>query len=759
MTKHPGWIALSTGLLVAGCATSDHNRSQETKATATGSAQQVLSGIGRSMQGVFGTVGEIFDPRTRELREKVEMGEFEDAANLYVTNEHHYDPRRVADLVATIVRGLNDKMAPYARGVAANLPLDAATSDPTRWPQIKVALAGGKALIENYDAIALLRRPEHRSPERENLEQRITALEEALLEGAESQFVRYAHEVKPPFFENYPADLDADARTRILRATFPTWAEAVRKADEPASRALLRRYGPAVDDRAQRDLLAQAFADGIARRNGWNEPYTLFQALELFTAATKAVPGSKRLASWIALLVVENPAATAPWDGSQIGVPSFRSSVIELPRRLRTLLSRERFSHVIVADPYRISLVERTKQVRVLQSQRKIGKREEPNPDWERYRRRVEESELELSKVEADNVELQRQAGELARAYEGRGLGALGAVLGSGTGTWLVEDARRDVQEARRELASTPRTIWMDVMETYRYPTAARERTLLHQVGLYLVDANAKTVKRALITERAVRSASIVRHIDPNDPQRTALESSSAAALRELEALTPANPLIRPGELLDRLARYPEFDELQAAELSRALLQDRRQFESEQALERARARDESREAEQQLAQYGAPAARPMAEQRLKAALRSDVPPARSPAASAAADAEARAALCPRDMSHLSSRIRTSDVRAHLSQPIRDMIGKAGGVDRAIAMSHAQMREFERTRNQARQSALQSFGGPGAPLQAPCPFPEGIYCASANTYFMMQDSILYTNEVVKALSCYKSAGLR
>jgi hypothetical protein len=692
------------------------------------SAEAKPPDLEKALRGLFGAVGNLFAGKEGTLRELTEKGEYENAADFYIENEKELDAARTGELLAKIAAALNDKHGAGA-GAAADR-ISALPADPAyeAWPSIRAALSEGRELADRYSRIALLQRESYTSTDVRRLRDAIKQADDALLKGADGQFVRYRHDELPPFFEQYPAALTQETRTRL--------------------------------ENENREMLAAAHLRRTARQRQWSEPYTIMQRLQLAMEVAKAFPEGKPAALGIALLAIVDGAQKSKWDGAKTGVPAFQASLAELPRRLQALMRQEGFSHVVVVDPTRIGITDVVSSVTERQSQRITGKREEPNPEWDSKRRDLEESERQLSEVETQNQDLQRQSGELARAYSGRGMGALGAVFGSGTGTYLVESAKTKARQAREELGRTPRTVWSDTTQPYRYAVSTRERTLVHQVAFYLVDAKSDVAQRAVFTERDTRRANVVHHIDPNDPEGARLQSSSARELKRLESLGEDALLVTPEQALNRLASSAELKPLAVKTLPAAVAKEQSGFQSEQALEEARAKDRSRSARQELAQYSAAPSRAMETQRLAAAPPSNVPPARSAAATAAADAEARANLCPREMSHLASRMRTTEARSNLGQPVRDMISKAGGVDRAIAMTHAQMREYERTRDDARQSAISSYGGSGPALQGPCrPGQSGIYCSSAQMYFMMEDSILYTSEVGKALSCYKSAGLR
>ncbi|MFF7709925.1 hypothetical protein [Pseudomonas sp. NPDC007930] len=120
--------------------------------------------------------------------------------------------------------------------------------------------------------------------------------------------------------------------------------------------------------------------------------------------------------------------------------------------------------------------------------------------------------------------------------------------------------------------------------------------------------------------------------------------------------------------------------------------------------------------------------------------------------------------CPKNLEGARSFVKAPELLSNpesFSQTFTDMAQKAGGYDQAIAANAAQQVANQPSMSQARETALQVFAGPGAPLDRDqcANVSDGIYCPSVNVYWMLKDADTLYNYVDAGLRCTQTLQAR
>lgn len=542
------------------------------------SVQAIGQAVEGAVKGIFGflksAVDTVLNPKATELKALVDAGKFEEAGAFWVA--HRSDLARAesaAPLAAAIGKGLGESLARDAEPVmAALLKLQPTAS---AWPAIRADLAAAEALVRRTRAHPFLAsEPAQMPPWVATAESQIAAVKARFRGSVVRAFTDYDHRASPPFFEAYPVDIDRQAQAALAVRGSPLWLAAMMGASETQARSLARAYGPHLQAPESRQMVAGTYASVVRRERRWDDELTLPRVVQMMRALEDAGLDASFAAQSVSVGVIRGldpagdgfrwqaatgmPAAMKAHELPIDGLAAWAAEVAKVrPRQLYLLI-----------DPSRVIATGGLGAIRERAGRRQIGQRTEQNPAWNEARERVEEARRELATAESGDRSNQAQAQQLASQSRGSSFAALAAVMGSAGSSMLVSNARKELADAERNLAQTPRVIAQPVLQPYRSAIAEVALSRTRQPAVYLVDGARATYVALSWEEVARHNERLLFGVDPRDRDHDAAAARNVAAHASIRQFLEAPGHADPAEIWRRANADPPSEPRVAAPLA-----------------------------------------------------------------------------------------------------------------------------------------------------------------------------------------------
>lgn len=498
--------------------------------------------VGSAVKGLFNfignTLGSMVDQRGRELQVLVEAGDFEGAATYYTKNEKQLESSQVAEgLLPKIAQGLNLKLATSASSVADRLSGMSIPGSTEQWQEAKALIAEAKGILDRYDAVPLLRKEKLRDPSIVRMSTELAAVGNRLDAAASTAFVAYDHASELLFFDAYPISIAVDQRPRIVLQGAREWIAALVRGSELQARNLAKGYGPYLETQEARTLLSSAYAESFARRRNWVGARTFAQTVELMAALEEAGLDARAISRNIRLVIVrgvQSSSRNVDWRADVSGIKVEEIQFQQINTWLKSLVSSGPDEIVILLDPARIMVHQGAASVIATASQRVVGQRTAPNPDWDSARNELDSARRDLQEVERLDQQNQQQAQSLMRQSGGSGFGAVGAIFGSSVSSYALVSARNRVSQAESDFQSKPRTINQPVTQAYKFAITRLEVVKLHEVGVYVIEPGKSRFRKHVVSGAISEAADFGFGVDSRDPQHSKVEASNEVAKKKL---------------------------------------------------------------------------------------------------------------------------------------------------------------------------------------------------------------------------------
>lgn len=455
----------------------------------------------------------IFYSQGQHIEDLVEAGDFAAAAQVFADHPDFFGPaRRERHKLAlrAAADGLMTTLGPELESAHADLTeIDKVAANPGRWNEVRAALARAQDALARYDAVALLALPEFAAPRAADLRFLYADLAARMVQGAPDALVASDPAAEPGFFATYPVPLDAAA---VLRAGL-----------DGGLRARLESAGPAELSRFAASLVAAGALSGA------NESEISGLLVRAHARASGAPDGSLR--ATMAGLAGLKAAGLAPQavEGLRVGFVQATSQTllragqiefaaeidIDLPFEAKKVDLDRAFEagendYLVVFD---VALARNNRRVSGMEgivSRRRVGTRQEPNPDFEMARIGVQNAQMAYQQV-------QMQASMNSFRPQSS---AFGALL-SGLGDMVAEArAREDIGEAMQRLRNTPQTVVIPVFGEYEFRRAQVDGSRAMTVNYYVIDRKAGTYVKSSFDITENQRFLVNYGIDGNDPER-----------------------------------------------------------------------------------------------------------------------------------------------------------------------------------------------------------------------------------------------
>lgn len=565
------------------------------------SLPQPVQEIGNALRGVFNFLGDLAQPKVAELKSLVEAKRFGEAADYYLANETELSPSAGAKAeLEKAVAGLNASLAMGAPEASARLAALRA-DQAAEWAQASEALRAARTILANYDAVPLLKRPEHRSASIAELEQAVVGAQARFAAQAREAFASYDHAATPLFFEAYPAEIGRPERDAIAQQESAAWMAALARSPEPHAKLLAAAYSGALEA-SQRTLLVAAYREMLVRARSLGTPLSAGDAVQLARALQEAGLEEGLQTSGLRLIVLQETAGPPiSWSTDELKLAVTQLPLRDLPAFLSEVERTKPAEVLAILDPHRLLLHHGTASVATFSARRLTGYRTEPNPEWEQARMAVDSARQTLSDVQQQNEENQRQAQQLARQSGGSSFYMLGAMAGSGLSTYAVNAAQQEVRSAESKFRSTPQTVRVPEYADYAMPVATIQALKRHEVGVYLVEGASSRFWRGVLREEASQSGEFRLGVHPQDPDRAKADADNRSGRSRLAEFVKGPAPLTASQVWQRLAAEGIVADQPVSALYRTIQADLRAWQLEASEEIARRDSAERAAKAEMA--------------------------------------------------------------------------------------------------------------------------------------------------------------
>ncbi len=467
---------------------------------------------------------------------------YDEAAKYYATEKSYFDEQgaKVAPILQALAAGLNAERGPLIveqvrmLGNVNELP-----EQVNDWSSIQKVFSDSKRLLEDYDAIELLRSPVYRSSDAQDLNSAIRGLQAKLEVSAVNAFRKFDHSTTRNFFTVYPVPLNQslivrgnlDAVLDQLSASHPDEIanfgirykallgeiEVYRLGNAFVERSIARLAKPDLDLYEKVAIVRRANASGLKVNRVKDFSIAYVQILPDSVDASTTYPTIKETATF--------------------KHRSMRAADVQNNDSLRHA------NYLVLIQSLPIDIKRRISQKREEESRVQTGTRTLPNPEYGAAQAKFIQAQSEYNSVQAQN--------RATPTY-----GAAAAILrglSAGISSSLVTDARN-------ALAATSPTITEPIYQPYKFTVTTFDVSKEATIRIWVIDRLQQRVAQFEVPLKEAKSIQVAYNLKDQDPDLYSLRSKYEEE-RALESFEKAGLTVENSQLANQLlAAAPKFN-------------------------------------------------------------------------------------------------------------------------------------------------------------------------------------------------------
>ena len=547
--------------ILSSCQTIDDISSQLTSSTSSNNDSS-SGGVSKSSYSIFYDQGD-------HLSDLEEAGNIEDAAKLYEEQQIYFAKyqKNHKDVLESLAKQLNASRVPKITQTTVALESVNWPQPAADWGATKTQLAVGKASISEYYTTKLLKNPPYTSPKTVALQETLSKLEQKILESAGSLILEFDHFGSSSFFEQYPIQVSIsdglDQQFSVLLSRLGT-----KEIGEILQ--FSKNYPRDILGDERWSVISNEFVDKrLNESDGSNDLRAMLAALNDTELAgfTPTNLGSFRfgfLEVTSRTLLDEGQLEFSAEIEVDLPVDIFEA---ELDTALSSSLAEE--SEYLFIFDVALAKTRRTISNSKKQSSKKVvGYQSVANPQHAMAQNEVTQAQMNFQTANMNHMSASSQY-----CY---GLGCIATAITTAIAATGVSDAQESVQQAMKNLSSTPTTIEKPVFGTYQWDLTKVKSTKSMTAHYYVIDRKNKTYFKSTFDVVEHEEFEVAYNVHPDDPRHDSIVRESLTE-KDVVEWEEAGSVVPLSQLVDHyLSNIADVTKLPTMEnLRKAMLADR----------------------------------------------------------------------------------------------------------------------------------------------------------------------------------------
>ena len=430
----------------------------------------------------------------------------DDAAQLYLEQKEYFSAKRDKHLetLELLANQLIEPKLAAIKGAISRLNGIEMPAPVKNWFAIRKTIRSADSIIEAYPSHEILEVPEFRSPEIKRLEQTVAEVKDGLRDDAPAQFIDFDHFAATSFFEIYPVKLDDSS---VMTANFTAIETKLARAGTRDLKIFAANYPQGLFKTENWNQLGDMFIAASLREGGRQENADLKTILGAIKDAKESGFEPKKVTGF-KFTFVEVTSKTLLEQG-QIDFPAtvdvdipVEAVKADLDEAL-TNPTAEGADFLIIFDVALAKASRRVLNLKQVPSTLLAGYKTVENPDYA-----IVEQNVEMAKINFNSASIQ------ASRYHGQGLAGSFSQFASSI---AQSNARKKLEAAMQEMASTPKTLQEPVYKKYNFDKAAIVARKLMTVHYYVIDQRKNVYFKSTFDVSEEENFNVAYRIDSED--------------------------------------------------------------------------------------------------------------------------------------------------------------------------------------------------------------------------------------------------
>jgi len=473
--------------------------------------------IKQSAQKMGKTIGKgdsynIFYDQGDHLKELIEEGNFEEAANLYSAHKSFFQKKgdKYQSQLKIVAEKLNSAKEPQFKNAIQKVEVLIWPAHESEWPIIKETINEATNILESYNSTPMLIEPLYRFPLANTLESKLNELVAVIKENSGIQFSSFNHFSDKSFFKFYPIDIDGYS---FMNENISLIQSKIKSANTRQIKQFILLY-PREDILSQDcfEEISNQYVDCCLREKKGAGPLSLQIIVNSIKDAEEEgfkptkIPNLKIGFAEVASKILRAKGQIEFPYQIEIDIP-FETIKINL----EDLLAKENtdsIDYLIVINGVASKAYRKVINEEKVSSEYISGTKRDPNPAYETAKFNVIQAQNDLANAQRQNTSNNPYASPMANL-----IGTLSKGIG-------VIAQRNRYNQAIAELNTTPQFTESSVYQTYEFNKSQIDVSKALFVNYYIIDFNKNNYFKSTFGVNKKQSFNIVYNMHIKDVNR-----------------------------------------------------------------------------------------------------------------------------------------------------------------------------------------------------------------------------------------------